>query len=1335
MRHERSIKGLLAGALALGAVLAFASPASAQQRVGSYIVGPDGEPTVPDVNARTRSAFQLFSGRDAAVSELFGVGYFTRMCMDNIALADLDASNCRPFLNDLPNGFQPLWFRSMNWAWGVPPSDYNRALSLVPSLANVISTGTPKGFTVSNWHESGVDDTGPLDGTLGPFHAGVTSTSDGSCRDHRRAFGPGNPLLAGINCPPTWGSLGWVGYRAVPTEVWQARFAAQGSAFNFDFWQVTDAELDALGIPRTKTIGNFQTYGFMTDANVDILAGTSTIRTFGNVIPGGSGAPTRPGWPLGIDVRTEAFTFQLPALKEIAYYQAIFVNNSQRVYGVGLDYDSLYIDLAHGWFNNFQQTYVYEAPQLGALVGTGATVQPCQAAREVSDVTCARIGGTGAALGFQRGSAAIIVLKSPIGDLRNRWFSRPAGNPFYNPSHPLAGDTITFNHHHMCGFRACARNNEAATSTNPDFEQRVFGMISSTEANALGTRTATSLTDQVFWHTFRSAGFPSRTPPFFNRYVPPGNWDYNKDGVRDTLYLDQCGPAGCAGLFSDTTVNGKMNAYSNVGGVLGFGPVKLGAGDTLAVVFALTSALDSAGLIAQINSAIDNYMNFYLGPEAAPKSRVVATDAVPSEGGSQITIFWDETAERYTDPFLSKQYSDLLAADTLSALGRLRLLNPRLDDTLLFLSTRNLARLHIFKSCDGGGSWTDDPDCTGDPALGGIFQGVGWQPYATFSADAPGGVPNSFTDRSVTAGLTFLYNLVGETRGAQLNVQSGDSVGFQGGQYVCLRNCRAEVLNIAPVLLNALSASSSEANVARVYLPVSTQAGALRSRAPVVDSAGPMTSRRLTIAVAADSIAPSDYLVRFGTSGRAVMVTTSSGQTVTSRTTTVTLLGGAAPVVLTGTNIGGFTASGGTTVTRVTGNVTRDSTTFAGSLLVLSRLGVAEEPLLVTGTLTGVGATPGAFFGNLDFPGFTLSFDASLGGAFDRQEYRAADGSVIGPLVEPATIWLTASSARVAAATPISAGEYAITWLAQAFGPGEPFALDLVNRSATVQTIQTSVTGRATGQTGDVTATVASRIQAATGVVTTPESLVAVKVPFTIRNLSFNRDVTVAMRRRADNTILVGSGNDTVRVSVGADEWVPGDRLYFLESDGAGALQVTWSSAVVGCDQTRFTRTSCNPVRLRTTGGSVWLGPRAGQTLRVSYHVPVNVNSTFTIRTAGPVRGTNLTNNPDLIRAGLAAIRAVPNPYIMLSQYAGNRLLFTHMPPRGVMRIYSVSGQFIQQITWDETDLSSSGDLGWDLRTREGNNLAAGLYIFLIHARDANNRTIGTRTGKFVVIR
>jgi len=180
---------------------------------------------------------------------------------------------------------------------------------------------------------------------------------------------------------------------------------------------------------------------------------------------------------------------------------------------------------------------------------------------------------------------------------------------------------------------------------------------------------------------------------------------------------------------------------------------------------------------------------------------------------------------------------------------------------------------------------------------------------------------------------------------------------------------------------------------------------------------------------------------------------------------------------------------------------------------------------------------------------------------------------------------------------------------------------------------------------------------------------------------------------------------------------------------------VTFERAVIGCDATRYTRESCNPVYPATRGSSVYLSPVAQQYEFVSYYVPLTTADGFTITAAQPARGGNLTSDAAAIRAGLANVRAVPNPYVMLSQYAGNVMLFTHMPPRGYIRIYTVAGQFVQQISWTEANLAGEGDLAWNLRTREGNLLGAGLYLYVLTATDANGGTIGTRTDKFVVIR
>jgi hypothetical protein len=101
-------------------------------------------------------------------------------------------------------------------------------------------------------------------------------------------------------------------------------------------------------------------------------------------------------------------------------------------------------------------------------------------------------------------------------------------------------------------------------------------------------------------------------------------------------------------------------------------------------------------------------------------------------------------------------------------------------------------------------------------------------------------------------------------------------------------------------------------------------------------------------------------------------------------------------------------------------------------------------------------------------------------------------------------------------------------------------------------------------------------------------------------------------------------------------------------------------------------------------------------------------------------------------------VRVVPNPYVVFSGLAQGLvqpLLFTNVPPRGTLRIYTVSGQFVQQITWEEQDLNETGDLLWNLRTRENSIIAGGLYMFMISGQDLNGGSLGSHMGKFVVIR
>lgn len=152
-----------------------------------------------------------------------------------------------------------------------------------------------------------------------------------------------------------------------------------------------------------------------------------------------------------------------------------------------------------------------------------------------------------------------------------------------------------------------------------------------------------------------------------------------------------------------------------------------------------------------------------------------------------------------------------------------------------------------------------------------------------------------------------------------------------------------------------------------------------------------------------------------------------------------------------------------------------------------------------------------------------------------------------------------------------------------------------------------------------------------------------------------------------------------------------------------------------------------------------WIPITAGIELVVTYIGPFRLNTEIAFQVEPARRPEEAVAAGSDIRPQMNSIKAVPNPFIVASQYqvadADRRLLFTHLPPRGTLRIFTVSGQFVQQLQWEPSDLSGNGDLFWDLVTREGVDLAAGLYVFVVEARNPATGRDVKKIGKFVVIR
>ena len=1398
-----------------------------------------GEPEVLQRDQdRARSGFRLFGDRDEAVSGFRLVGGW-RGCTDNTSNITTDNQcfdNLTPgALDNTPNWFDIFFYMA------APPSERDKHAATVPSLANAAG----KGYTVNSALSTIEGDVLPADGTLGPMHAGVQSRGDGSCLDLTGSqIGSGNPLLSINDCAETWGSLGWQGTRFVDQDGYLGYASLVGDmSFTFDNWRVPE------DLKRTdKFMGSVQSYGFFTDYSADVLFGSSVYKSYGNVIPESMGgdpaeAPGRTGWPLGIQVKQDAFSFAAPGLSNTAWYMFTAVNNSADVYGVGLDYDSIYMGIQTGWLTWEQGTSNYRDPGNG--VTRGATF--CQTP------TCGPGGDpmhpgnqwgsippNGVGTGFNYGAAAVIVMKSPIGDLRNKQFTDPA-SPFFGKGDPgIWDDTIPFNQATMCGFHGCSAVvwNSIVTLPplpNTDFEQRQFGMVANIVSDVMGDRAVGDPPDHTMWDTFRWEEYPDRGQLDFNRWTP-GNWDWNGDGVDDELAYPDCsdnaGPQfdpftgtskNCSVSWSDTLPGGFGNVYSNRGQVSGVGPIPIQAGDTVGWIIALVHANDLTGIENDIAKAIDHYQAFFLGPEPAPAPAITSVEIEPGglnatpEGTSKasVTLYLDATTEEWVDPFLAKFLADMLAAPEGSDLGNIRDLNPFLADTLLALIPNNVELIYVFKSCDGGNRFTNDADCFGDPATGGVLGDLGWLPFQTLEADAAGDFDNIVTDNDLFGGRSYLYSLVPETRGLTVAVRTGvpgdaelrpdvedlgtgdgseanftGSLGFtpvaplsvtitagiltitddgagnligdvdplgnntidylsgaydvtfssapasgdaieanyQYGFFTCIAQCASTVLEIAPKLVPSIATSTGSPSVVNPYIPVSDQSGSrLADVTLVTESPDFVPFSRMNVVPTASEVLDGQYDLLYGDEVIVEEVATIAATGVTVDQTTVWVIEG-------GTDTTTFTSPGtvgveGDFSESIVGDQRARTWTFAELSAVLTD--ASGVPLTVTDDLTGGQTVPGSYFGIPNFPRFTFSVDNGLGGGFNTQVYLDANGEPIGPLVEPAVTYLEGEASGVSAE-----GRYRIGWTDQAYGLQSPFFLDFLDPEGTRAMVVASLEGRNSGQTASTDPELASFMGLP------PEALLPVRLPFVIENVTDAESPTpvavVITTGSKVSQILLGTGLDTLTVTVPETEWVAGDVLTLVEGS-APAFDISFPTANLGCLPAVWQRITCNPVALNSPGATGYIANGADQELLFSYYQTITSETQYSFEVSSAVSGDELASDPQRIVAGLDSVHVVPNPFVMFSQYSTSggedRILFTHMPPNGVLRIFTVSGQFVQQISFDASQLNAQGDLRFNLRTREGLEMAAGLYLYVLDALDENGNSLGKAKGKFVLIR
>ncbi|MFQ6618177.1 MAG: hypothetical protein ACE5QV_05760, partial [Fidelibacterota bacterium] len=107
-------------------------------------------------------------------------------------------------------------------------------------------------------------------------------------------------------------------------------------------------------------------------------------------------------------------------------------------------------------------------------------------------------------------------------------------------------------------------------------------------------------------------------------------------------------------------------------------------------------------------------------------------------------------------------------------------------------------------------------------------------------------------------------------------------------------------------------------------------------------------------------------------------------------------------------------------------------------------------------------------------------------------------------------------------------------------------------------------------------------------------------------------------------------------------------------------------------------------------------------------------------------------------RSELDRIAVVPNPYVAAATWEpkhyymvgrGRRKIdFIHLPQKATIRIYTFTGELVDTIYHEST--INDGVASWDLKSKDGLDIAYGIYFYHVEAPG-----IGEKTGKFAIIK
>lgn len=141
--------------------------------------------------------------------------------------------------------------------------------------------------------------------------------------------------------------------------------------------------------------------------------------------------------------------------------------------------------------------------------------------------------------------------------------------------------------------------------------------------------------------------------------------------------------------------------------------------------------------------------------------------------------------------------------------------------------------------------------------------------------------------------------------------------------------------------------------------------------------------------------------------------------------------------------------------------------------------------------------------------------------------------------------------------------------------------------------------------------------------------------------------------------------------------------------------------------------------------------PKPGDVFHIATTKPYRTGETVRFQTQSPVL------DQARARSSLNRILVVPNPYVGAASWEtqpltvgrGDRLIyFIHLPHECTIRIYTISGHLVQ--TLQHSAGVDDGQESWNLVSRDGMNIAFGIYIYHVDAPG-----VGTYVSRFAVVK